>query len=66
MLFGLTQIFGVGITETIEADYDNLSFAINVPVPEPASIVLLGVGLVGVLAVRRGSQNRSPGGYWLR
>ena len=51
MRFGLTQIFGVGITETIEADYDNLSFAINAP--EPAALAIFCVGLLGLVAARR-------------
>jgi hypothetical protein len=50
--FGLTQIFGAGAAEVIVADYDNLSIAINA-VPEPASFAILGVGLLGLLEVRR-------------
>jgi hypothetical protein len=51
MLFGLTQIFGGGAAEIIIADYDNLSIAINAP--EPATFTVLGVGLLGLPAVRR-------------
>ena len=51
MEFGLTQIFGAGAAELIVADYADLSIAINAP--EPASLALLGISLLGMVAVRR-------------
>ena len=54
MLFGLTQIFGVNITEVTQAEFDNLSFTIGTP--EPTSIALLGgVGLLGLGYLKRRS-----------
>ena len=50
MEFGLTQIFGAGAAEVIIADYANLAIAINAP--EPASLALLGISLLGLVAVR--------------
>jgi hypothetical protein len=52
MEFGLTQVFGAGAAEVIIADYADLTIAINA-VPEPAALAVLGVGLLGLLAVRR-------------
>jgi hypothetical protein len=53
MEFGLTQIFGAGAAEVIIADYADLDIGINA-VPEPATLAILGVGLFGLIAVRRG------------
>ena len=52
MEFGLTQIFGAGAAEVIIADYADLRIAINAP--EPATLAVLGVGLLGLVAVRLG------------
>jgi hypothetical protein len=57
IIFGLAQISGNGSgLESLTAIYDNLSFDITsarVTAPEPSSLPLLAVGLVGVLALSR-------------
>jgi hypothetical protein len=55
MIFGLAQISGNGSgMETLTAIYDNLSFDVSsapVNAPEPSSVPLLAVGLVGLLGI---------------
>jgi hypothetical protein len=53
MFFGLGQIFGATVpTETLTADYDNLSITLHT-VPEPASFLMLGLGLAAVALIGR-------------
>jgi hypothetical protein len=55
MFFGLGQVFGVpenpGVPASLTADYDNLSLTVSAP--EPSSLLLMALGLVGLFAISR-------------
>lgn len=50
MQFGLANYYGLQVNGVVEMDtyYDNLSITLNQAVPEPASLLLLGSGLVAL------------------